>query len=431
MFTKQVVGLILVCLFLLTPAAAQDMQVEVSLYYTYHQADGNRLVDGQGAFPNVQTLDFPLLAAPAWVVGTLLNDTPVWIVVTEVGQILGVTPVGETLETITVMPEVMEGFVPTPPLGVVWDNDVFAFTSLGVGSTNPTHAISADGNHDSYLVIDDTGDVALLTSDFSEADRVALNALRDGRMVMNEAGQVAVYAEETQQRYVHGALGDLLEAAALVVLEVEDNELQVVSRIDLPGLDVFEGISPFWADVDEDGVDDLVTTVSNGEMGAQIQVYGVEGNLIATGPAIGRGGRWRHQLAFGAFGPNGENELVDVLTPHIGGVVEFYRYEDGALNIVAQQGGYTSHVLGTRNLDMVVGGDFNGDGQLEIVLPDQLRTRIVGLQHMENGVEEVWSLPLNGGRLVTNLAATVLPNGKLALAAGTDGGRLHVWMSEF
>jgi hypothetical protein len=77
---------------------------------------------------------------------------------------------------------------------------------------------------------------------------------------------------------------------------------------------------------------------------------------------------------------------------------------------------------------MAVAGDFNGDGQLEIVVADQSRQTINGLQHTTDGVEPVWSLPL-AGRLTTNLAAVTLPDGRLGLAAGTEEGRIHVWLS--
>jgi hypothetical protein len=78
---------------------------------------------------------------------------------------------------------------------------------------------------------------------------------------------------------------------------------------------------------------------------------------------------------------------------------------------------------------MAVAGDFNGDGQPEIVVPTQARDQLAGLQHMADGVREMWSLPLDG-TLSTNLAAVTLPNGSLALAAGTDDGRLRVWMPQ-
>jgi hypothetical protein len=271
----------------------------------------------------------------------------------------------------------------------------------------------------------------LLDDELAEITRLPLGALPDARIVLNAEGMAAIYVGATNERYEHGIMGDDLEGAALMILDPVTGSVPTI--IDLAGDEVFEGMSPIWADVNGDGVEDLITTVSSEANGAQIRVYrATDGSLMASGPAIGQGGRWRHQLAWGAFGPNGENELVEVLTPHIGGVVGFYRY-DGAdtFNIVATLEGYTSHVIETRNLDMAVAGDFNGDGQPEIVIPDQTRTTIAGIRHAsDDSVAVIWELPLDG-TLITNLSAIELENGQLALAVGVlgDDGEsfLRVW----
>jgi hypothetical protein len=423
---KRILLFTLFLALFIAPVAAQDGQP--AYYFTYHQADGNRLVGGHGFFPNVQTQDFVLESYPAWIVGVLVGDSPAWVTVGTNGMITGVAPPEAFVDQpFTVMP--MSFGTSIPPLGAVLmdTNEIFAFESLGVGGSRLTHAVPLATGTFHFLYVTETGDVVWLGDSLSEYSRAAVNAIPDARIVVNGQNQAALYAGATDQRYTHGILGDTIEGTVLVVLVPGSDGLQLVSRVDLPGEEAFEGISPFWADVDGDGVEDLVTTVSSASAGAQIRVYRVDGSLLASGPAVGEGFRWRHQLAFGPFGPNGENELVAVLTPHIGGVVEFYRYENGALTVVASLDGYTSHVINTRNTDMAVGGDFNGDGQLEIVLPDQSMSRIAGLQRTADGVAEIWSLPLDG-TLATNLAAVTLPDGELVLAAGTTDGRLRVWL---
>lgn len=355
--------------------------------FTHQQADGNRLLAGQGSFPNITTADLPLETAPAWVVGGLVEDEVVWEVAS--------TDPPPRLPPLTAGPE-------ASPL---------------------THPVVFGGG---VLYIATNGDVVWWVDD-AEADRLPLNALPDARIIVTGERSAALYVDATAARYVHGVLGDDLEAAALVVLESDGQRLVQTARVDLPGMAVFEGLSPLWADLDGDGVADLVTTVSDGQVGAAIHVYRADGTLLAQGPAIGRGGRWRHQLAYGPFGPDGENELAAVLTPHIGGVVEFYRLNGDRLEIVATLPGYTSHVIGTRNLDMAVAGDFNGDGVPELVLPDQSRQTINGLQRTADGIAVVWSLPLDG-TLNSNLAGVTLADGQLALAAGTADNRLRVWL---
>ena len=411
-------------MFTVTTAAQGDPSLTFA--YTYHQPTGNRIVEGQGTFPNVITQTLDIGSPFHWLASASIgfdqpNVSPLWVSVSEDGLIhyFGLDNAQQLIEAASYNTDLPS----TKPL------------SLSMSDTGQPWILNFDESPLSHPVttlygwvyVNSDGGVDLRGLDV-DATPLPLNALPDARIVVNDTGQIAVYTAATDQRYVHGVLGDALEAAALTVLEIDDNELTVIAQVNLPDNDVFEGISPFWADIDEDGVDDLVVTVSNGTVGAQVRAYHADGALLATGPAIGLGGRWRHQLAFGPFGPNGEQELVDVLTPHIGGVVEFYQLNGTQLEIVASLPGYTSHVIGSRNLDMAVAGDFNGDGQPEIVLPTQDRTVLAGLQRTADGVQEVWRLPLDGV-LSTNLSAVTLPDNTLALAAGTVDGRLRVWLS--
>ena len=130
----------------------------------------------------------------------------------------------------------------------------------------------------------------------------------DARLVTNRLGQIALYANASDQRYVHGIMGDRNEGATLLILEVRESQLRILARVDLPGEDVFEGIAPFWADIDGDGREDLVATVSNGTLGARLRAYLWDGARIreeVDGQAIGRGNRWRHQLSAGPIRPPG------------------------------------------------------------------------------------------------------------------------------
>src|SRR5690606_27646447 len=105
-----------------------------------------------------------------------------------------------------------------------------------------------------------------------------------GLPVVNAAGQIALYSDPTNERYVHGILGDDLEAAALLVLQISpENLVETVGRIALTGDEVFEGLLPMWADVDGDEIEDLIVTVSSGRNGAGVRVFSIGGNVIAAG----------------------------------------------------------------------------------------------------------------------------------------------------
>ncbi len=395
--------------------------------YTFFQPDGNRIIAGHGTFPNVTAVDYPV-SLPTWVIGSPDPSSHAWLVTSDQGEVRRVRPNGSmTVAQIAPRQAVAgvltdSGFVPLLP-----DADELPFEPSPF-----THPMVTPSG---LLFVTTDGDL-VLWRDGSEIARLAARPLPDARPALLSIGSVsglaAIYAEPTD-RYPHGVLGDTLEGAALLILRTDD--LSVITRITLPEDEVFEGLQPLWADIDGDGQPEVVTTVSTAANGARIRVYRLDGTMAAQGEAFHRGGRLRHQLAFGPFGPEGEDELVVVRTPHVRGVIEYYRYHDGELHIVAEIEGYTSHVLHTRNLGLAVAGDFNGDGRLELVIPDQDREILAGIQRASAGpddqrVEVIWSLAI-GGLMVTNIAAMSITDStgttRLAIALGTSEDRLRVW----
>ncbi len=76
---------------------------------------------------------------------------------------------------------------------------------------------------------------------------------------------------------------------------------------------------------------------------------------------------------------------------------------------------------------MALAGDFDGDGSVEVLLPDQSLTELGAIRRTGVGAEAAWSLPIDG-ILTTNLAAVSFPDGSLALGLGRDDGVLRVWL---
>ena len=388
--------------------------------YTSLQPDGNRLICGRGSLPDTGYVDIPLTGKPHWIVAAPWDSDSLWVVVSDDGRVEAFRVVENLVKATTTVPDQLPPGM--PPLLSVKNNIPKLIIPSTPGASPLTHPVILE-NSGRLVFVEVGGDVVVW--DNGEIGRFSLNALPDARLLMDKRDRLLLLTDATT-RYSHGVLGDTLEAASVSLIDAGLRP-HVIVTISLPSLKVVEGIAPIWADITGDGAREIIVTVSDAKEGAQVLVFNEAGEKIAAGPSISRGYRWRHQLTVAPFGPGGELELVDVLTPHLGGVVEFYQLKGKTLQVVAQLRGYTSHVLGSRNLDMAAAGDFDGDGRVELLVPDQTLTHLGAIRHTAAGAEIGWSLEL-GGRLSTNLAAIRFANGTMAVGAGREDKVLRIWL---
>lgn len=384
---------------------------------THLAVDGNRLVAGSATFPQADTMTATLDMVPSWIVSIPLNSDLVVAVVGNDGTSRLLRLPGSDFEE-TPLPALPPGF---PPLLLAQDSAPYLVHPHPDASLL-THPIVNGNEH--FLTTGAGGSELLHYHDEALIGELNTPLLPDARLVQAD-GLVAALASPTTE-YGHGVLGDAVEAGAIALFSWSDQVLEE-NMVALPVGTVVEGIWPLFADVTGDATADLVVTLSNAVDGASVAAFDRAAGTWLVGPPIGQGYRWRHPMAVAPFGPAGELETAAVRTPHIGGILEFYRADETGLVISATTGGVTSHVLSSRNLDMGLAGDFNGDGRPEMVLPDQSRRILRGLQRVESGVEEVWTMDL-GGTLSTNLAA-VHTGTHMVLAAGRSDGTLLVFRS--
>lgn len=209
-------------------------------------------------------------------------------------------------------------------------------------------------------------------------------------------GEIAVvWLVGPTDRYDHAVLGDGLEASGMRVI-VRPSEAgrrgggrSVFVDVGLPDDMVFEDVAPRLADVDGDGRDEIIVVRSRLDRGAALAVYrletGTDGaeprvSLMAETQPLGQPHRWLNPVGVADFDGDGRPEIALVRTPHIGGVLEFHRFEDGRLVKLGEIAGYSNHALGTSELRLSAIADMNGDGIDDVVLPtaDRRAVAVVG-----------------------------------------------------
>jgi len=198
------------------------------------------------------------------------------------------------------------------------------------------------------------------------------NMLPDGIVTQGSNDIHAAWLSDPTTRYAHGVLGDGIEAAALRV-ELEDGTQLTLT---LPETDVFEDRYPRLVDLDRDGRDEMVLVKSTQSQGAALVIAGVRDGalkILAEAKPIGQPQRWLNPVGVGDFDADGEMEIAYVETPHIGGTLRIVRWQGNALVEVYAEPGFSNHAIGTRELQLSVVLDADGDGVTDLVVPNTLR----------------------------------------------------------
>ena len=149
--------------------------------------------------------------------------------------------------------------------------------------------------------------------------------------------------DEPTNRYGHAIMGNLPEWGRVCLIGPGAE-----ACVRLPQTSVFEDIAPRLADVDGDGTPEAVVVESAFSAGAALVVYRLDNGAltrIAT-PHIGTRNRWLAPAAIADLDGDGAVELAYIDRPHLAKRLRVWRYVDGALVHVADQGGLTNHRIG-------------------------------------------------------------------------------------
>lgn len=218
--------------------------------------------------------------------------------------------------------------------------------------------------------------------------RAAAGLLLAGGLIAAPVVAEITAAEFTEptSRYAHGVLGDAVEYGALEYTVETDGGTQRL-RITLPADHVFEDVAPRLADVDGDGLPEIIVVETDMRQGAALAIYG-KGGKIAETPHIGQSNRWLAPVGIADLDGDGAVELAYVDRPHLARILTIWRYEDGKLTRVATQSGHTNHRIGQ---DFISGGLRDCGSAVEMITfsPDWSRvqaTRLVSDELMSHDV---------------------------------------------
>lgn len=173
-------------------------------------------------------------------------------------------------------------------------------------------------------------------------------------------------------RYGHFAAGRLHEYAALAVATNEGRTLY----LNLSEDEVFEDISPRKIKLTTQPLEQtqLLTIVSHKQQGARLVIVRLNAGkleIAAQSAAIGRPMRWLNPIGTADLDGDGKLEIMAVITPHIGGTMKVYRYQQGELIEIAALPGFSNHVFGSEQLDLSI--TLSSEGKVTMLVPDNAR----------------------------------------------------------
>ncbi len=161
----------------------------------------------------------------------------------------------------------------------------------------------------------------------------------------------AGFAQETSE-YDHGILGGIRDAKGLTIhiQKPGDPRITCPAEVILPAGEVFEDVAPRLADLDGDGLPEVIVVHTDVNLGARLAVYDRRARLVAATPHIGRTHRWLAPIGAADLDGDGYQEIAYIDRPHLAKRLRVWRYRDGVLVHVADLDGLTNHRIGDETI---------------------------------------------------------------------------------
>ncbi|MDJ0822907.1 MAG: VCBS repeat-containing protein [Paracoccaceae bacterium] len=211
---------------------------------------------------------------------------------------------------------------------------------------------------------------------------------------------VAASYDGPTTRYPHGVLGDDVEYSALEVTLSDGRRLRVTLDTTL----VFEDIAPRLADVDGDGLPEIVTVESHEALGARLTVwrYGSAGlRRVASTPHIGTRFRWLAPVGVADLDGDGAIEIAYIDRPHLAKTLRVWRFEDGSLRQIADLPGLSNHRIGW---DYIEGGLRRCGAGPEMVMADGAWRNVMLVRLSGDGLQAEAVAPYSASAVAQVLA---------------------------
>lgn len=302
---------------------------------------------------------------------------------------------------------------------------------LRVGQVDGLSNLQIDGNTGVVFATGAAGSYALVPGrplqgplDAPFVARVPSDAIPHSRVATGRNIIRRAWLVQPTRRYDHGVLGDDIEAGSLKVALQDGREMVY----ELGNQYVFEDLVPRLADMDGDGLDEIILSRSSLTEGAAVSVYRIGERQIeqfAVSPSIGLAYRWLNPIGAGDFDADGEMDIAVVETPHLGKTLVVYGRLVSRLSATGRLSGVSTHTSGSTVLDMSEVADFNGDGVLDMALPDAEKRKIIAVTFKGRKFTRLWSGPA-GAPIVTEVISTdVDENGTMDILYGRADGTIE------